>query len=155
MIELITSWTVLITVIGGLLYALIYVLGLLDELIKRLPKWLARFLIYGLALLIPNAVIIWYFFYLVGLNANRLSEPTFFWAMVAQPIIGVSIYGYVWGKRIYPQVRGIVNKLKPEKIAEQEDDDQTQGNLSQKSQSREKSNRHLRERSKSSKGGSQ
>jgi hypothetical protein len=112
MVEIIGYWTVIIAAVTAFIWALIKLLEALKELIKSIPKPITKFFVYGLALIIPYIAIIWWFFYLAGLSPNRLSEPKFFWAMVIQPTIGASFYGYAWGKWIYPRLHSILGAPK-------------------------------------------
>ena len=121
MIEPIIYWTPVIAALTAfitLLLNLIELLGKIEKIeepMKEPPyllKLLAKFLIYGLSLVIPNIGIIWYFFYLAGISPDRLSETEFFWAIVAQPTMGVSIYAYVWARWIYPRLQRILGKSK-------------------------------------------
>lgn len=119
MFEIITQWTVIIGAIAGFILALIRLIEALKQLFERLPKQLVEFLVYAPAIVIPYFAIVWWFFYLAGLSPERLSEPGFFWAVVAQPTIGVSIYTYVWGRWIYPTLQRILgqsnSRRKPER----------------------------------------
>lgn len=113
-ISIIVYITLLITTFNGLLKAL----GELEKEVKRIPKQLktlTKFLAYSLTLVVPNIGIIWYFFYLAGFSVDRLSEARFFWAMVAQPTIGVSVYAYIWGRWLYPRLQRILNGSTSEK----------------------------------------
>jgi hypothetical protein len=100
-VSVIAFLTVYITAITNLLKAI-------EELMKIVPnvlKPLAKFLFYSITLVAPNIGIIWLFFYLAGSSPERFSEARFFWAMVAQPTLGVSIYAYIWGRWLYPQLQ--------------------------------------------------
>ena len=124
MIEpIIIYWTPLITALTGFVTLLIKVIELLSKweiimkFIRLLPvliKRLVKFLIYSLSLFVPNTGIIWYFFYLAGIYRDRLSQAEFFWAIVAQPTLAVSIYAYVWSSRIYTRLKNILEK--PESV---------------------------------------
>jgi hypothetical protein len=115
MVEIIEYWTFIIAAITAFIWTLIKLVEALETFIRRIPKSLTKFLVYGFALVIPYATIIWWFFYLAGLSPGRLSEPRFFWAMVAQPTIGASFYGYAWGKWIYPRLHNILGASNPAK----------------------------------------
>jgi len=123
MIELITYWTPVVTGLTTFTTFLLKIIELLGnkerivEILKGLPyllKLLAKFLIYGLSLIIPNIGMIWLFFYQTGISPNRLSETEFFWAIVAQPTLGVSIYAYIWGKWIYPKLQSFLESNPPQ-----------------------------------------
>ena len=73
---------------------------------------ISKFLIYGLGLVVPNIGIIWYFFYLASIFPNRLLETKFFWTIIVQLSIGVSIYAYVWGRWFFPKLERILDESK-------------------------------------------
>jgi hypothetical protein len=123
MIDPIAYWTPLIGGLTGFVTLLLKIIELFGEmekvrkLMKKLPhllKLLGKFLIYALSLVIPNVAIIWYFFYLAGISPERLWQVNFFWAVVAQPTVGVSIYAYVWAKWIYPRLKHTLGGSRPQ-----------------------------------------
>lgn len=111
MIEPINYWTTIIVYLTLLIKSfseLLKAINRLENEMNHLPKQLKtifKILVYILTIIVPNIGIIWYFFYLTGLSPNRINEANFFWAMVAQPTIGVSIYAYIWGSWFYPKLR--------------------------------------------------
>ena len=122
MIEPVAYWTPLITGLSTYLPLLAGILVILEKLgfsaaLQRAPlmlKLLIKFLIYFLSLVIPNVVIIWYFFYLAGSSPQRLWEGNFFWAVVAYPTVGVSLYAYAWAKWFYPFLQRILGDSEPQ-----------------------------------------
>lgn len=104
MTETLGIWTGLILAFAAFIAAVKFLLQNILELIdiwKKIPVWLLKFLIYVLTLVIPNTIIIWRFFYFAGLYSNRLSEPIFFWSMIIQSALGVSMYEIAWLTWVY------------------------------------------------------
>jgi hypothetical protein len=128
MIEPIKYYTGIVAAIGGFLGGIVLILKAIEELMKTLtmlPEWIFKFLVYGLTLVIPNTMIVWYFFYLAGFYPYRLSEPRFFLTIVVQPAIGVSLYAYLWGRLLYPWLKGTLSRTKPQKPGEEENPSQS------------------------------
>lgn len=147
MIEPVTYWTVFISGIIILIRTLNELLKAIEELVERMKqlpnvlKFLMKFLTYSLTLVLPNIGIVWLFFYLAGSSPDRFSEPNFFWAMVLQPTLGVSIYAYIWGSWFYPQLKRILSDPTSKKQIEKEGTDHTKKNLPKKSKLGQRSNR--------------
>lgn len=109
--------TILLTVIAT-------ILGIIEKYLKfrqndkdfqkHITKPFVRFLSFILSLAIPNGILISYYFYLAGLYPHRLSEDLFFISLVAQLIIGVSLYAFAWGKWVYPKLQDISQPSKKE-----------------------------------------
>ena len=160
MIDPVTYYAPLVsglTIYVTLLLKLIELLGKkheVEDFMKRLPRLLrllAKSLIYFLTLAIPNVLMIWFFFFQAGISPDRLSEVNFFWAVVAQPTLGVSIYAYIWAKLIYPGLRNLLGetKLQPEPPSEP----QPEAHPKPRPKRRSKSRRKPRQSGASSKSG--
>jgi hypothetical protein len=112
------SLTKFIVSISSLIAAFTYLYKTWNEFPGRVG--IAKFAINTIAVVVPVTAIIWYFFYLAGLYSNRLSEPTFFLAMVVQAALAVSVYWYIWLIWISPKLRRMFAPSKKKKTEAQE-----------------------------------
>jgi hypothetical protein len=112
------SLTKVIVGISTLLVALKNLIEILGNFPLRVG--LAKFALNIITVVVPVTAIIWYFYYLAGLYSNRLSEPTFFLAMVIQAALAVSVYWYIWVVWISPKLRSMFAPAKKKQIQVQE-----------------------------------
>lgn len=98
--------------ITAFLQILVKFIELFTKFLKTIPARVMMFLSLAASLFVPNGIIIWYYFYLVGLNSHRLSEVKFFLSMITQLTVLISLYAFVWSKWFYPKLRRIMDSRK-------------------------------------------
>ena len=109
--------TILLTFIATLLGIILKFLEIREndaDFQKYILKPFIKLLSFIFSLVVPNGVLVSSYFYLAGLYPHRLSENFFFISLVAQLIIGVSLYAFVWGKWIYPKLEDMFQPIKTE-----------------------------------------
>ena len=110
----------IITLITVFLVILVKLLEQLEKIQKYIPtSWFRAFYIL-VSLIVPNGIMVTYFFYLAGLEPERLSEYNFYYGLIIQLVILLSLYTFAWGRWFHPRL--LVANLKKNEIEEKEID---------------------------------
>jgi len=95
--------TAIVVAIGGLLAAILEVLGKLKQ-VWEILKPSIKYLAFLGSQIIPNGAIMWIFLYSAAENSNRLAEPQVFLLLVGEVTIALSLCAVFWGMWFYPSL---------------------------------------------------
>jgi hypothetical protein len=106
-ISLLSPITEYITIVIGLLYAIIKLIDQIKELWARLKPTI-KYLVLLATQVIPVGMVIWYYMYWAVQYHDRFTDRGVFLLLVAEPTMLIIVYEMFWGTWLHPKLLSFV-----------------------------------------------